>query len=175
MSLKTKNKIVNEKLVPFGIWTPSAKILCQECHGNVFPGVKYNEESDKFEDLVMSEEEFEKACSPKPLGKNNEITKCNKCNKEIQVYDSVAYENNLRLKLKDHGINASMAQTGGMNSAIEISTKDDGFIWISYDVSCENEWYLAFYDKEGEYLEKDFITYEEKEILDYVLSLDCLV
>lgn len=165
----------NEKLVPFGIWTPKAKILCHECHGNVFPRGKYDEESGKFEDLVMDKEEFKKACSPKSLGKNKEITKCNKCNKEIQVYDSIAYENNLCIKLKDNGVNASMAQTSGMNSAIEIPTRDDGFILISHDSSYENEWYLVFCDKEGEYLDKDFMTYDEDEIFKYILNLDCLV
>lgn len=175
MNSKKENKILNEKLVPVGIWTPNARILCHECHGNMFSRAKYNEEEHKFEDLIMNEEEFKKACSPKPLDKNRAITKCNKCKKEIQVYDSVAYENNLCMKLQENNINASMSQTGGMNSAVEIGTKDEGFIWITYDISGEDEWYLEFYDDEGGYLDKYFRTQDKEEILDYILSLDCLI
>ena len=175
MNSKKENKVLNEKLVPVGIWAPNAKILCHECHGNVFSRAKYNEEEHKFEDLIMNEEEFEKACLPKPLDKNRAVTRCNKCNKEIQVYDFVAHENNLCMKLQEKGINAFMSQTGGMNSAVEINTKDEGFIWITYDISGEDEWYLAFYDNEGDYLDKYFMTQDEKEILDYILNLDCLV
>ena len=66
----------------------------------------------------------------------------------------MAYENSLAETLKEAGLNAYMAQTGGMNSAVEMLTKNNGFIWITYNTCGEDEWLLGLYDEEGDYLDE---------------------
>lgn len=165
----------NEKLVLSGIWTPSARVICYKCHGKVFPNAKYNKTTKKTEDLILTEEQFQKACTPQPLEENYEITVCEQCGKEIQVFYDIAYENNFCNRLRENNINAYMYQTGGMNSAIWIRTKDEGYALIVYDITGDEDWLMDFYDKDDEYIDKTYITKTEDEMLDYILKLDCLV
>ena len=172
--MNLKNNLKEEVKVPFGIWTPDAKVLCYECHGNIFSNVKYSTKTNKFEDVVINDEEFKKANTPESLKNVYSITKCNICNKDIQVYDEVANENNLCYELKNHNIKAYMAQTGGMKSALEIPLANEGFIWVTYDTNGDNDWLLCFYNKDGEYLDKCFSTLDKNELLDYILKMNNL-
>lgn len=172
--MNLKNNLKEKVKVPFGIWMPNARVLCYKCHGNTFSNAKYNPKTNKTEDVVLNEEEFKAASEPKILEKGNDITRCNNCKKEIQVYNEVANENNLSYELAKHNVKSYMVQTGGMNSALEIPLKDDGFIWVTYDTCGDNDWCLCFYDKDGEYTDEHFVTFDKSELLDYILKLDNL-
>lgn len=165
------NNINKEVKAAHGIWTPYAKILCYECHGDTFPHCKYNPETDKFEDKVLDSEKFIKMSTPEAIEEGKAVTTCNNCNKPVQIYESVAFENNLVNILKEEGINAYMSQTGGMNSAAEILTKDDGFIWITYDVCGDNEWLVGIYDEEGDFSGEQYMTHDLDELLEYIRTL----
>lgn len=165
------NNLEKEIKVPFGIWTPNAKVLCYECHGKRFPHSKYNSETGKFEDVVLNEEEFKDMDTGKFVIAGYAVTKCNQCQKDIQLQEEVAYENSLAETLKEAGLNAYMAQTGGMNSAVEILTKNNGFMWITYNTCGEDEWLLDLYDEEGDYLDESYMTHDLEELLDYIFKL----
>ena len=169
--MNSKTNLKNEIKVPLGIWTPNAQVLCYECHGDRFPYSKYNSITEKFEDEILSEEEFKDMKEPKPIKSGYGVTKCIKCRKDIQLREEVAYENSLTEVLKASNINAYMAQTGGMNSAVEIPTKDNGFIWVTYDTCGEDEWLLGVYDEEGDYLDESYMTQDLEELLDYIFKL----
>ena len=170
----TINNLKEEVKVPFGIWTPDAKVLCYECHGNVFSKTKYNEKTNKFEDEILNDEEFAKANEAVELNERNAVTKCHKCNKDVQVLEETAYENNLYYELKNHNIKSYMSQTGGMNSALEIPLKDDKFALVTYNDNGEDDWYIGFYKEDGDFDDKSFCTLDKQELLDYILEIDNL-
>lgn len=160
----------NQK-IPYGIWTPSAQVLCYDCHGRKFVGVDFNPESEKFENRILSEEDFNKAKEEVELEGGNEITQCVKCGAFIQLEQATAKENNLSLKLKSKGVNAYMSQTGGMNSAVEIRKEDGGFVWVTYGLCDDGEWYLGSYDEEGEYDDYYYLTNDEEDMINHIVNL----
>ena len=172
--MSLNNNLKEEIKVPHGIWTPDAKILCYECHGNVFSKTIYNKEANKPEDYVLDKEEFAKANEAVELNEWNTVTKCNKCNKDIQLRKEIAFENNLSYELKNHNIESYMSQTGGMKSALKIPLKDEKFALVMYNTDGENDWYIGFYNEDGDFDNKSFCTLDKDEILDYILKIDNL-
>ena len=172
--MSLNNNLKEEIKVPHGIWTPDAKILCYECHGNVFPKTKYNEEANESEDFVLDEKEFAKANEAVELIEWNAVTKCDKCNKDIQLRKEISFENNLSYELKNHNIESYMSQTGGMNSALKIPLKDEKFALVMYNTDGENDWYIGFYNEDGDFDNKSFCTLDKQELLDYILEIDNL-
>lgn len=67
-----------------------------------------------------------------------------------------------------------MAQIGGMNSALEIPLKNNKFALVTYNTNGENDWYIGFYNEEGDFDDKSFYTLDKKELLDYILEIDNL-
>lgn len=90
-----------------GIWTPWAQVLCHECHGNEGP-------------RALEDEQYQKMLEPRPLQPGNAQTFCDGCGADVQVSRGLAAEHNLVRELRDQGIEAAMAQTGGMMSACSI-------------------------------------------------------
>lgn len=170
---KRKSEVMKNESqkIPCGIWTPSAEVLCYDCHGRKFVGVDFNPESGIFENRILSEEDFNKAKEEVKLKEGNEMTQCVKCGAFIQLEKSTAKENNLALKLQSKGVNAYMSQTGGMNSAVEIRKEDRGFVWITYDICDDEEWYLGSYDEEGEYDDNHYSTTKEDDMINHIVNL----
>lgn len=171
MTIKNVKSNISIRL---GLWTPTAEVLCYKCHGNIFHNTKNNQETDKFDDTVLTNSELEKMDTPIPLEEGKDITVCNKCGKSIQVYSEVANENNLMYEISKHNINSYLVQTGGGNSALEIPLKNGDYAWVTYDLSDDNNWMVCLYDKEGEYLNKHFATLDKNELLNYILNMDHL-
>lgn len=160
-----------KKEVAFGIWTPTANILCYECHGKNFKNCSYNKETGKFEDKILSDEEFKKANTPGSIKENYAVTKCNKCSKDIQLYEEVAKENNLRMKLVDLGLDAYMWQTGGMNSAVGVHLPNENELAIVFDNESDisySQWLVEEIDKDGECLLDKSVVVKDEEIIDII-------
>lgn len=154
---------MENKEYALGIWTPSARVLCYDCCG-------YQSS------MRTSEEEFNSRKGMYPLKEENEVTFCDSCGKEIQLFDEVALEHNLVKNLKEKGIDASMYQSGGMCSACWIDLKDGGHILAK---GSENEgfykgYFCERYDNEGDYMgeEYSFFCETEKEMINYIDSLE---
>ena len=154
---------MENKEYALGIWTPSARVLCYDCCG-------YQSA------MRTSEEEFNNRKGMYPLKEENEVTFCDSCGKEIQLFDEVALEHNLVKNLKEKGIDASMYQSGGMCSACWIELKDGGHILAK---GSENEgfykgYFCERYDNEGDYMgeEYTFFCENEKEMINYIDSLE---
>ena len=170
--MKTKfNRNEKSRMVSEGIWTPWAHILCYECHGDTFKNTKYNPNTEKFEDTVLSKEEFEECKKPIPLKDGNGVTVCTSCGKDIQVRWDLAKEGNLNSKLKSLDIESCMAQTGGMCSAVEIARKDGGYILATVSEENDEYWYLGMYDKDGEYDYDSSLDVSDNEVVDKILEL----
>ena len=90
-----------------GVWTPWAQVLCHGCHGNQGP-------------RALEDEQFQKMLEPRPLQPGNAQTFCDGCGADVQVSRGLAAEHNLVRELREQGIDAAMAQTGGMMSACGI-------------------------------------------------------
>ncbi|GED34873.1 hypothetical protein P9G84_31510 [Brevibacillus centrosporus] len=138
-----------------GIWTPHGRVICYKCHGTVFPNNSYIEGSDRWLRLT----------SPQKLKDDHGITYCDKCGDDVQVWDHLAKEHNLVKRLREHGIDASMWQTGGMCSAVGINFKgtDHGsndklaHILVTYGEGYVDDnlvtYQLGWYNNDGEYVE----------------------
>jgi len=89
-----------------GVWTPWAEVLCVACH-DARPGAKRLPMSFQ----VRADQPVEQ------LPHDHATTPCDGCGQLIVVPGNVAREHNLVLALKSQGIQAYLAQTGGMHSA----------------------------------------------------------
>lgn len=155
-----------------GIWTPWAKVVCFECHGPTFKNRDYDRETGKFCDKTLSQDEWDKVTAEAEVDERNRVTFCDDCGKEIQVDDSVAAEHNLVLRFKEAGIDAVMVQTGGMNSACEINTKDNGWYLATYNFDGDEKWWVCRYDKEGDLINHDdgFTGTTDDEAFNYITN-----
>lgn len=132
-----------------GLWTPNANVVCYDCHGNTF-------RQFHGEIKVLSSEVMSQYRQQLEVEEGNLITICDSCKEPIQVYDSVAGEHNLTLMLQAVGINASMWQTGGMNSACGIQKangKEEDYYLITYNSDGDNMFWLGSFT-DGEYVEE---------------------
>jgi len=129
-----------------GIWTPWAKVVCYECHGNEnLPKPK-------------TDEEWERFTRPQGLKYGNAVTFCDDCHSPVQLDDSVAMEHNLVEALRQRGFEAHMAQTGGMMSACSIEPSEElkggrgpddvGEILVTYNDSGDGLYWMGAYDSE---------------------------
>ena len=154
---------MENKEYALGIWTPSARVLCYDCCG-------YQSA------MRTSEEEFNNRKGMYPLKEENEVTFCDSCGKEIQLFDEVALEHNLVKNLKEKGIDASMYQSGGMCSTCWIELKDGGHILAkgSKNEGFYKGYFCERYDNEGDYMgeEYSFFCETEKEMINYIDSLE---
>ena len=124
-----------------GIWTPSASVLCFECHGPKLHGRPGT--------LKVETPTFD--AIPEGAG----ATKCEECDCDIVTDDKVAAEHNLVLALRDRGFtNASMMQTGGMCSGLMLPFGDGSMWWAMYgndeepDLPADRFW-LMVSDEDG--------------------------
>ena len=154
---------MKNKEYALGIWTPWAKVYCYDCCG-------YHSS------MKRSEEEFNSRKGMYPLKEENEVTFCDDCGKEIQLYDEVALEHNLVKNLKEKGIDANMYQSGGMCSACWIDLKDGGYILAkgSINEGFYKGYFCERYSDEGDYEgeEYTFFCETEKEMINYIDSLE---
>lgn len=148
-----------------GIWTPTARVICFECHGPVFPRKTYRVGADEW--LAVT--------TPKRLEEDNDITKCDTCECDIQLEEGIAQEHNLVLKLREVGIDAHMEQTGGMCSAACIEKKDGGYYYVTAGVDSDYQFVMGEYDNEGEWMEDSANERQFEELENmfiYIKSLD---
>ncbi|WNF21309.1 hypothetical protein [Mesobacillus jeotgali] len=125
-------------LAKYGVWTPSAGVICFKCHGPQFNSGSYNVNSEIWRELQKEQ----------PLKKGNAITFCDKCYSAIQLIESVAEEHNMVARLRETGIDATMVQTGGMCSAGEIPISS-GYYLFTYSFDGDKTWWVVEYDEEG--------------------------
>lgn len=93
-----------------GIWTPSAAVLCYACHGAQGPV------------SVLDVCEHRQTVS---AGEGEGVTLCDRCSQPVVINAPVAAEHNLASMLRAAGFDASMDQTGGMCSAVEVTLSAD--------------------------------------------------
>jgi hypothetical protein len=122
-----------------GIWTPWASVLCLNCHGR---GEGYT----RIVDAAWARKDVDLDAAPEGEG----LTVCDTCGITIAVSETVAVEHELVLRLKKLGVNASMAQTGGMCSATEVDLSEDGNDHLLLTDSeetdnCGEQWYVGYY------------------------------
>ena len=140
--------------VRMGVWTPWAQCLCFDCHTNEkLPRPK-------------TEEEWRRITQPQDLKHINAVTFCDSCGINIQLNKSVAYEHNLVAALQERGVDAVIAQTGGMHSAASIATSDQVYgqggpdkacdVYVTYDFDGDGKYWLGVYDDEGGIVEVDW-------------------
>ncbi|PAE24062.1 hypothetical protein [Bacillus sp. 7894-2] len=136
---------VSEAKYEYGIWTPTAHVICHDCHE-----AKYNFTGKR----PLNKPE------PAELSEGCAVTYCDFCGKDIQLDDEVAGEHNAVKALQERGIPAVMAQTGGMNSAVEIELKpcseseDDDFSeWLMIKAE-GNTWWLMWNKEDGDWEEE---------------------
>lgn len=146
-----------------GVWTPHGIVTCVICHGPEFPHKTFEVDS----------EEWEYFKHPSELREGKAVTLCHYCKDEIQVYETVAREHNMVLRLQQAGVDATMAQTGGMNSAGEIPATYDSYYLFTWDFVGNDKWWLVLYDSEGEDLgEKYWLSTELDDILfEHIITL----
>ena len=96
-----------------GLWTPWARVLCPEDIG------RENIPS------APSDEKWRQWATPAPVGENNAVTFCDGCGNPVQLEQNVAEEHTLVYELRAMGLDAFMAQTGGMNSACMVNISDE--------------------------------------------------
>lgn len=121
-----------------GIWTPWADVICYECHGPDFSSAPNGRKLDK------ESEEWKKLTKPE-YAPAESITHCDKCNKLVSVVEEIAAEHNFVSSIKSLGYEASMAQTGGMNSAGIIPLKDDKFIMVNFGLEADISYTLGMF------------------------------
>lgn len=144
---------------PLGIWTPWAEVLCLECHGNKF---------DKGLTVIeLSEEDMKKESEPIELKEGYIQTCCGRCNKKIQLIDTVAIPQNIVLDLKKQGYDCYMAQLGGMISGCEIKLNEEGhFYRVTYDLDGDNDFLITHmkYDSEEEeiWINEEYYNFNEE-------------
>lgn len=158
-----------------GIWTPWARVVCYECHGPTFKNRDYDPETGSWHDRTLTEEQWEQVRTELEVDEGKRITSCDKCGQKIQVDDSIAAEHNMASRLKEAGIDASMAQTGGMCSACEINVADDdGWYYATYNFDGDEKWWICQYDKEGALRNYDdnFTSISDDEAFNYITGRD---
>lgn len=102
-----------------GVWTPWAEVLCVACH-DARPGVRRLPISFQ----VRADQPVEQ------LPHDHATTPCDGCGRLIVVPGNVAREHNLVLALRSQGIQAYLAQTGGMHSAAVVPLPGGGCLSI---------------------------------------------
>lgn len=114
-----------------GVWSPSARVTCYDCHGPTF--------NRGFGDVRLIEGgAWVELTSKQPIREDEALTRCDNCNALIFARDDVAYANNvLRFFCGDddtiHGasdphhlnsdIGGGLQQTGGMCSAVYLRSR----------------------------------------------------
>ena len=96
-----------------GLWTPWAQVICFDHINN--------------QDLPapLSSEEWEQVNTPQELSEKHGVTCCDRCGEEVQIDKNIANEHNLvKILREEHGVDAYMAQTGGMCSACAIAVPE---------------------------------------------------
>jgi hypothetical protein len=176
-------EVVQMSKAKMGIWTPWALVLCYECHGPKFPRHRVNDDGE-FEryEHTLSEFEWKRNTTPLAIEEGKAITYCDKCGQAIQTYDSVAEEHNLVKALRDFGVDASMDQTGGMNSACTIRKDFQGPLqvygdypkyMVVYNIDGDNVFYFEEYDEDDEWIEASSKSFEElDDVVKHVLELE---
>lgn len=155
-----------------GIWMPTAAVVCYECHGPVFPRTGYNPDTREFYDKQLDEYEFERLSSALEVKEGNALTFCDRCGDTIQVGDSIAAEHNMARRLREHGLDASMAQTGGMNSACEIAVSEDRYYLATYNWDGDDQWYLVEYEDLSPVDDEAFVTADDDVLFNHIIELD---
>jgi hypothetical protein len=138
--------IIELELTP-AIWTPQAQILCAICHNKGHGGTwGFGSEEQPLDDAMDQTVGF-----------------CDECGKFIWMPYKMAWEQKIVHALKEKGLDARMAQTGGMCSAAELfllGDEDGGhkYVWIteSEDVDTPHDaptFMVGFYheQKDGEW------------------------
>jgi hypothetical protein len=94
------------ELLPHGVWTPWAHVLCWSCHG------------PKLLRQTLSDEEYAKRCEPRERGEYEGHATCRECGCTVWTRDDVAMLDRLIRSLDDdEPIRGWLQQTGGMCSA----------------------------------------------------------
>jgi hypothetical protein len=148
-----------------GVWTPYGIVTCVICHGPEFPHKTFDVDS----------EEWERFKHPCELRKGKAVTLCHYCKTEIQVYETVAYENNLSIRFQAEGIDSNMAQTGGMNSACQVYTTDGGCYLITWDMDGDDKWWAIRYDHDENTVETyGFETRFTDDMFEYIVEAEAI-
>lgn len=143
-----------------GIWMPTARVLCYECHGPIFPRYKKVDGEYKSVEESILATDWLTFTSEQPLGPQEALTYCDSCGQTIKLYDSVAMEHELAKKLRDTGIDACMEQTGGMNSACCVLRQHEGeipegctepYYYVTYSFDGDNKFWLGAYDMHNDW------------------------
>jgi hypothetical protein len=148
-----------------GIWTPNARVICFDCHGNTFNRGLGNI-------TILDAAEMEEQNTAVPLKEGKRITACDKCKRAIQLSNSTAAEHNIMLSLREAGIDSKMHQTGGMNSACGINT-EGGYFLVTYNWDGDGMFAVGEYDEEGECLDNPdyFLTDAHDELVAHIISI----
>ena len=146
-------------------WTPWAQILRPEHVGREnFPNPPSNEE-------------WQKWTAPAPLEEGSAVTFCDSCGDSVQLSRQVAEEHNLVYELRSMGFEASMGQTGGMNSACLVDIADavkwddevesPDLMYICFDEFGDKTYYVEVHSEEGIVVETDWseMSFPDKESL----------
>ena len=146
-------------------WTPWAQILCPEHIGREnFPNPPSNEE-------------WQRWTTRAPLEEGSAVTFCDNCGDPVQLDRQVAEEHNLVYELRAMGFEASMGQTGGMNSACLVNIADEAkwdnevespsLMYICYDEFGDQTYYVEVHSDEGIPAEVDWseMSFPDKESL----------
>ena len=146
-------------------WTPWAQVLCPEHIGR-----------DNFPN-PPSEKEWQQWTAPAALEEGNAVTFCDSCGDPVQLRQQVAEEHNLVYELRSMGFEASMGQTGGMNSACLVDIADEAkwddevespdLMYICYDEFGDKTYYVEVHSEEGIVAETDWseMSFPDKESL----------
>ena len=146
-------------------WTPWAQVLCPDHVGR-----------ENFPNLP-SEEEWRQWTTPTALEEDNAVTFCDSCGDPVQLSRQVAEEHNLVYELRSMGFEASMGQTGGMNSACLVDIADavkwddevesPDLMYICYDEFGDKTYYVEVHSEEGIVAETDWseMSFPDKESL----------
>ena len=121
-------------ILPPGLWTPFAQILCWPCHG--YDVRQCGQTKVYSPDLPQLQ--------PREIGDYEAVAVCDKCGTKIWLDEDVAREQEAVLALRKAGYEASMQQTGGMCSAAGVLFKDGRYVFIT----AEERYYASCYDDE---------------------------
>lgn len=138
----------------FGIWTPWAKVICFDC-----------DTSGKFRKPI-----------PQSLEETNALTRCDHCDKMIQVTTGIAKEHNLALALQEAGLDAHMAQTGGMCSAVGVNLINGNSYMLALEEVDYNKFFISEFDSEGEWIEDSDVRLavfeSQQDAVDFLIASD---
>lgn len=148
----------------YGIWMPTAVVTCRDCHDT--------------EVVWSGKKKFEGKAKKHPLEERCAVTYCDYCGKDIQLDEAIAKEHNLVKRLQEQGLNAEMAQTGGMNSACEIYLGEpnehgwhDEWVGVAYGVIETDAYNVVKMYEDGDFDEESERSFtDENELVEYLVE-----